>query len=82
MTCKYKDHPFPPCQFTPHPHDSNIYFCPHCRDSYDVREVANPFSKWLMMILAITILMVFIKDPQFFQPEPDYPLPVKHTQAQ
>jgi hypothetical protein len=47
-----------------------------------VREVANPFSKWLMLILAITILMVFIKDPQFFQPEPDYPLPVKHTQAQ
>lgn len=58
MTCKYKDHPFPPCKFEQHPHDRNVYFCPHCRESYDVREVGNQFPQWLLLIIAAIVVMV------------------------
>jgi len=71
MTCKYKDHPFPPCRFEQHPHNNNVYFCPHCRESYDVREVGNQFSKWLLFIIAAIIVIVITNHPQSFQPRKD-----------
>jgi hypothetical protein len=78
MTCKYKDHPFPPCGFVPHPHDNNIYFCPHCRESYDVREIRNPFFRWLPLIIGI-LIVIFIINPQAFAPTQDNQQHSNHT---
>ncbi|MDF5729031.1 MAG: hypothetical protein PUP92_13645 [Rhizonema sp. PD38] len=68
MTCKYKDHPFPPCQFEQHPNNKNVYFCPHCRESYDVREIGNQFPKWLVFIIAVIILMIVTTNSKAPQP--------------
>ncbi|PMB24751.1 hypothetical protein [Fischerella thermalis] len=67
MDCKYKDHPFPPCRFEQHPRNPNIYFCPHCRESYDVREVGNKFPTWLLLMIAIVILMIVAGNPKSLQ---------------
>jgi hypothetical protein len=58
MRCKYQDHPFPPCRFEEHPTNKNIYFCPHCQEWYDVRDVGNQSPKWLLFIMAIIIVVI------------------------
>jgi hypothetical protein len=68
MPCKYKDHPFPPCQFEPHPRDKNVYFCPHCKEWYDVRDIGYQFPKWLLFAIALVIAILVFQHPQAFQP--------------
>jgi hypothetical protein len=51
MICKYQNHPFPPCRFEQHPHNKNVYFCPHCQESYDLRDVDNKPSFWLLLLI-------------------------------
>lgn len=75
MNCKFKDHPFPPCQFAQHPHDRNIYFCPHCQESYDVRDVGNRSPKWLILIIAAIILFIIGTNSESFSPSQDDQLP-------
>ncbi len=82
MTCKYKDHPFPPCKFEQHPHDRNVYFCPHCRESYDVREVGNQFSQWLLLIIAGIIVMVVSTNSPSIQSSKDNPHTSKPVQVE
>lgn len=72
MSCKYQNHPFPPCRFEQHPHNSNIFFCPHCRESYDVREVGNQSSVWLLFIIAL-IILTLVANSKNFQPSQDNP---------
>ncbi|WP_026732248.1 hypothetical protein [Fischerella sp. PCC 9605] len=66
MACKYQNHPFPPCRFEQHPQNQNIYFCPHCREWYDVRDVANQSPTWLLLIIAaIALILVSINSKSF-----------------
>ena len=82
MTCKYKDHPFPPCKFEQHPHNNNVYFCPHCRESYDVREVGNQFSQWLLLIIAAIVVMVVSNNSPSIQSSQHNPHPNKPVQVE
>ncbi|MBO3459079.1 hypothetical protein G7B40_012050 [Aetokthonos hydrillicola Thurmond2011] len=81
MNCKYKDHPFPPCRFEQHPHNSNIYFCPHCRESYDVRDIGNQFPKWLLFSIVIIISLLVFNHRQSFQPSTNNSQANTHTQV-
>ncbi|KAB8317327.1 hypothetical protein SD81_018645 [Tolypothrix campylonemoides VB511288] len=71
MNCKYQDHPFPPCRFEQHPQNPNIYFCPHCRESYDVRDVA-PSPNWMLFIIAaIVLILISVNSPSSQAPNED-----------
>lgn len=73
MPCKYEGQPFPPCHFEQHPRNSNIYFCPHCREWYDVRDVASQSPNWLLLIIAVSLLIFASNNSTFSQPSEDNP---------
>ncbi|MBD2775617.1 hypothetical protein [Iningainema tapete] len=74
MSCKYADHPFPPCRFEQHPQNKNVYFCPHCRESYDVRDVGNQSPQWLLFIIGlIALILISTNNSQSLQPQKDNP---------
>jgi hypothetical protein len=77
MTCKYQHNPFPPCRFEQHPYNNNIYYCPHCRESYDVRDVAyRPPIRLLLMIAAIVFILLNMNSESSRQPQKP---PTSHT---
>lgn len=58
MACKFQDRPFPPCHFEQHPYNNNIYYCPHCKDSYDVRDVPHQFPIWRLLVIGAIIFIL------------------------
>ncbi|BAZ13251.1 hypothetical protein NIES4071_50900 [Calothrix sp. NIES-4071] len=66
MACKYENHPYPPCRFEQHPSNENVYFCPHCRESYNVRDIEKKplLSLWLLFLIGALVWSLMNTEPK------------------